>query len=126
MPGEIYSCIACGKSYDVSFEVHRCEPTPNMNFENDHPPLTKGDKHLEICKRLNQVYRQKNADYGDSYGIQFEEHGPVAGILYIENKLRRIKQLMKNPAQVKGESMKDSIDDLINYSIMFGIEMEDK
>jgi len=97
----------------------------NLNFEEGYLPLTKGDKHLEICKRLNQVYRQENADYGDSYGIQFQEHGPVTGIFYIENKLRRIKQLMKNPAQVKGESMKDSIDDLINYSIMFGIEMED-
>lgn len=88
-------------------------------------PLTKGDQHLAICKRLNELYRQKNADYGDSYGEQFQEYGPVAGILYLENKLRRMKQLLKNQAQVKSESILDSSDDLINYAAMFRMEIEE-
>jgi hypothetical protein len=96
----------------------------NINYE-DYLPLTKVDQHLDICKRLNKLYRQKNTDYGDSYGEQFKEYGPTAGFLYIENKLRRMKQLANNRAQVKGESLLDSADDLINYAIMFRIEMEE-
>lgn len=108
-------------------ELTKIKPAvhPNINFDNGYLPLTKGDKHLEICKNANETYRQKNADYGDSYGEQFQEYGPTAGIIYIENKIRRIKQLLKNPAQVKDESLIDSMDDLINYSIMLRLEMED-
>jgi hypothetical protein len=87
-------------------------------------PITKGDQHLAVCKKANETYRKKNADYGDSYGQQFQEYGPTVGIIYIENKIRRIKQLLKSPAQVQGESLNDSMDDLINYSIMLKMEMD--
>lgn len=76
------------------------------------------DKHMETCKRLNTIYKRKNADYGNSFDESCKEFGLVAGVVRMDDKMRRIKNLLKNPAQVKGESLKDTVDDLANYTIM--------
>jgi hypothetical protein len=96
----------------------------NMNYEESYLPLTKGDRHLEIVKSLNEIYRKKNADYGDSFGEQFQEYGELSAAIRLEDKLKRFKQLIKNPAQVKDESKIDTLLDLANYAIMTVIEME--
>jgi hypothetical protein len=88
--------------------------------------LTKTDKHHAICKKLNEIYRQKNADYGDSFGEQFKEFGELSAAIRLEDKLKRFKQLIKNPAQVKDESVLDTVMDLANYAIMTVIELEGK
>ena len=31
--------------------------------------INKPDRHAEICANLNEIYRRKNADYGDSFTI---------------------------------------------------------
>jgi hypothetical protein len=102
------------------------EMMTNINFEDDYIPLTKGDRHLELCKTLNATYRSKNADYGDSFGEQFKEYGEISAAIRLEDKLKRFKQLIKNPAQVKDESKIDTLLDMANYAIMTVIEMERK
>jgi Domain of Unknown Function (DUF1599). len=93
-----------------------------MNYEN--LPLTKGDKHQEICKRLNETFRKKNADYKDSFGELFQEYGEISAAIRLEDKLKRFKQLIKHEAQVKDESKIDTLLDMANYAIMTVIEME--
>lgn len=95
----------------------------NINFEDDYLPLTKADRHQQICNKLNEVYRQKNADYGDSFGKQFAEYGELSAAIRLEDKLNRFKQLIKNTAQVKDESKIDTLLDLANYAIMTAIEL---
>jgi lipopolysaccharide biosynthesis regulator YciM len=87
-------------------------------------PLTKGDKHLAICKKLNETYRKKNADYKDSFGELYREYGEISAAIRLEDKLRRFKQLINNQAQVKDESKIDTLLDMANYAIMTVIEME--
>lgn len=96
----------------------------NVNYEQDYIPLTKGDKHLNLCKSLNATYRSKNQDYGDSFGEQFKEYGEISAAIRLEDKLKRFKQLIKNPAQVKDESKIDTLLDMANYAIMTVIELE--
>jgi hypothetical protein len=98
----------------------------NINFEDAYLPLTKGDRHLELCKTLNATYRSKNQDYGDSFGEQFKEYGEISAAIRLEDKLKRFKQLINNPAQVKDESKIDTLMDMANYAIMTVIEMEAK
>ncbi|AAK79574.1 hypothetical protein BJV85_002389 [Clostridium acetobutylicum] len=88
--------------------------------------MNKTDKHKEICKRLNELYAAKNKDYGDSFGIGFKEYGLVMPSIRLDDKLSRYKQLIKNKAEVKDESIIDTLMDLANYSIMTIIELENE
>jgi hypothetical protein len=86
--------------------------------------MDKIDKHLDIGVKLNELYEAKNKDYGDSFGKGYEEYGMIMPVIRLEDKLNRIKSLIKNEAAVKDESLIDSLMDLANYSIMTIIELE--
>jgi hypothetical protein len=94
-----------------------------MNYEEGYLPLTKGDRHLEICKKLNETYRKKNADYGDSFNRIFEENGEVSAIIRLKDKLYRLEELLNSPAQVKNESKIDTCLDGANYFIMYAMKL---
>src|SRR5690625_501586 len=80
--------------------------------------------HQQICHKLNDIYKRKNVDYGDSFSKQFEEYGITSSVIRIEDKFLRLKQLSKNKAQVKDESIEDTLLDLANYAIMTVMELE--
>lgn len=96
------------------------------------PEPPKGDKkmnkplyHEAICQQLNDLYRRKNADYGDSFGKSFAEYGMAMPCIRLEDKLNRLKALTrKGDAQVQDESITDTLLDLANYAIMTVIEMQ--
>ena len=80
--------------------------------------------HASICAGLTDLYRRKNADYGDSFGKSFAEYGMTMPCIRLDDKLNRLKSLAKNPAHVQDESIRDTLLDLANYAIMTVIEME--
>ena len=80
--------------------------------------------HQQICHKLNDIYKRKNVDYGDSFSKQFEEYGITSSVIRIEDKFLRLKQLSKNEALVKDESIEDTLLDLANYAIMTVMELE--
>ncbi len=85
--------------------------------------MDKSSKHMEICKELNSLYARKNHDYGDSFGKGFKEYGMVMPIIRLEDKLSRLKTLIKAENKVD-ESIEDTLMDLANYSIMTLIELK--
>lgn len=86
--------------------------------------MTKVDKHMLICKTLNELYERKNADYGDAFAKSFTEYGLVMPCMRLEDKLNRLKTLRKQEAQVSNESIEDTLMDLANYAIMTLVEMD--
>jgi hypothetical protein len=84
--------------------------------------MDKAAKHADICKALNGLYQRKNADYGDSFGKSYTEYGMTMACIRLEDKLNRLKSLCKNEAQVKDESLEDTLMDLANYAIMTLVE----
>lgn len=83
-------------------------------------------KHEAICKELNQVYAQKNHDYGNSFGETFSKLGVISAITRITDKYNRLVSLCTLPdseRQVKDESISDTLLDLANYAIMTEIEL---
>lgn len=88
--------------------------------------MSKTDQHREICERLNKIYAAKNKDYGDSFGEGFQEYGLTMPAIRLDDKLHRFKQLIKQEAEVKDESIIDTLMDLANYSIMTIIELENR
>jgi len=80
--------------------------------------------HQQICDILNDLYKRKNTDYGDSFSKQFMEYGLTSSVIRIEDKFLRLKKLSKNKAQVKDETIEDTLLDLANYAIMTVMELE--
>ena len=80
--------------------------------------------HDSICEELNEIYARKNHDYGDSFGKGYAEYGMVMAVIRLEDKLNRLKSLIKAESLVKDESINDTLMDLANYAIMTVIERE--
>jgi Nucleotide modification associated domain 1 len=74
--------------------------------------------HESICKELNNIYKAKNADYGNSFSESYQEWGIISAVVRMDDKMRRLKQLVKHDRQVKAESMEDTLLDMANYAIM--------
>lgn len=86
----------------------------------------KYDKHMKICKELNQVYIDKNNAYGDSFGKTFRDLGIMSAITRISDKYNRVVALAKGVENnVKDESIFDTLRDMANYAIMTLIEIEE-
>lgn len=65
------------------------------------------------------VFLKKNKDYGDSIVESLNRFGDVAMNVRILDKVNRFKQLKNNVAEVKDESINDTILDLFNYLMVF-------
>lgn len=75
--------------------------------------------HENICKELNNIYKKKNADYGNSFENSLDKHGLIAGIVRMDDKMSRLISLnSKNEQMVLDESLRDTLMDLANYAIM--------
>ena len=89
--------------------------------------MNKYDRHMEICKKLNEIYIKKNHDYGDAFSESYGKYGAVMPIIRLEDKLNRFRNLVMNGnAEVNTESMEDTLLDLANYAIMTVIEIESR
>lgn len=87
----------------------------------------KVDRHEEIVLGLNEIYRAKNNDYGDSFGKSFEKYGVTAALVRMEDKWNRLNALTNGTQQMVGnESIKDTLLDLANYCIMTVMELESR
>ena len=87
-------------------------------------------KHKAICDELNKLYERKNHDYGDSFHESFAEEGLAMPRIRLGDKLSRFKTLTRLGLgqfgrKVTDESIRDTLMDLANYSIMTIMEMDE-
>ena len=82
-------------------------------------------RHRLLCDEINQLYAQKNHDYGDSFHETFLEEGMAMSRIRLMDKLNRFKKLSKSERMVKDESIRDTLLDLANYALMTVLEMEE-
>lgn len=79
----------------------------------------------EIMENCLDLYKKKNADYGNSFAEVYKELGFESGLVQILHKVNRIKGIYnKGKADVENESIRDSLIDLANYALMTVVEME--
>ena len=89
--------------------------------------MNRIERHLEIVTALNQLYAEKNHDYGNSFGETYHKLGIISAITRISDKYNRLVSLATKPEEerkVKDESIQDTLLDMANYCIMTIIEME--
>ena len=76
-----------------------------------------------IQKRGLDLFRRKNADYGDA----FATYGAVGVIVRMGDKISRLSSInTTNITLVNDESMKDTLIDLHNYSAMAIMLLEER
>lgn len=137
--GTIKDFITHGSfDYEIEFDIFsagrfkECEldvkgsVSVSEDFSNVSKPKTRTDLHREVIEEIHNTFKIKNADYGNSFGEQYDEYGLLSAVIRLDDKMRRLKQLMKQEAQVKDESIRDTILDLANYAIMTVMELDKK
>ena len=86
---------------------------------------TEEDNHWELCRELQELYHRKNLDYGDSFHLAFLEEGLAMPRIRLGDKYLRFKTLTSGEKQrVSDESIRDTLIDLANYSIMTIMELD--
>ena len=116
-------CDLC-KFYETKATEEPCKTCSDglvsmWEITNNKPAL-----HEAICENLNEIYTQKNNDYGDSFAEMRKEY-PNAILIRIHDKYARLKRLMSGiEQQVHDESIEDTLMDLANYCIMELVERE--
>lgn len=82
------------------------------------------EKHMNICKQLNETYQQKNKAYGNSFTDTFKKLGLISAITRITDKYNRLVNLATHDdIQIGDESIKDTLLDMANYCIMTYMEI---
>ena len=81
--------------------------------------MANAELFKKITEKMYEVYKAKNADYGDSFNITRNEY-PNAILIRLQDKFLRLKQLYRNnfKANVQNESVKDTLLDMANYCIL--------
>lgn len=86
---------------------------------------TEEDNHWDLCRELQELYHRKNLDYGDSFHLSFLEEGLAMPRIRLGDKYLRFKTLTSGEKQrVSDESIRDTLIDLANYSIMTIMELD--
>lgn len=88
--------------------------------------------HTQLCEDARETMRRKNHDYSNGAESSVGIFGNLAlcelvgqcsvaqGILIrLGDKFSRLNTLASKPAQVKEESVRDTVEDSINYLILF-------
>lgn len=83
-------------------------------------PKLRGNvqQFMDITTNMAKTYAAKNHDYGNSFEQSCNKFGIIAAIVRMGDKMNRLESLTVKKAEVKDESIKDTLLDLANYSIM--------
>lgn len=73
---------------------------------------------MDITTNMAKTYAAKNHDYGNSFEQLCDKFGIIASVVRLGDKMNRIESLVTKKAEVKDESIKDTLLDLANYAIM--------
>jgi len=85
--------------------------------------MNRQEQMLKIQKEAFELFKKKNADYGDA----FAEFGVIGVLMRIEDKIKRSLSITKNGVNlVNDESIRDTMIDLHNYSAMTLMLLDEK
>ena len=80
-----------------------------------------------ILSNLEDTYKKKNSDYGNSVADTYEKFGDISFLTRITDKYNRMVNLVcnsNNVRKVKDEALEDTILDLANYCLLWLVERE--
>lgn len=83
-------------------------------------PKLRGNvqQFMDITTNMAKTYAAKNHDYGNSFEQSCNKFGIIAAIVRMSDKMNRLESLAVKRAEVKDESIKDTLLDLASYSVI--------
>lgn len=84
----------------------------------------KVTRFLAIVDRAVHLYIEKNRRYGDSFTKQYKDFGNISACIRLNDKIERLKNLVKVPEDCGDEPIEDTLIDIVNYAIMTLMEIE--
>ena len=98
--------------------------------EMENSDKTKGtdfDTFESVLDEMKELHAKKDKDYGSAFHKSFEEFGVTSGVVRLNDKMERVKSLVKNgKAEVKDDSLLDSLKDMACYAVMLYVELKNK
>ena len=90
--------------------------------------MDRMDIYQYILNNLEETYKNKNNDYGNSVADTYEKFGDLSFLVRITDKYNRLLTLCNpnNEQKVKDEKIDDTILDLANYCLLWLVEKEYK
>lgn len=77
------------------------------------------DDFERVTREMRGTWKAKNSDYGSSFDDGIDRFGLVSAAVRISDKANRFASLADGKsAQVKTESLRDTLMDLANYAVM--------
>ena len=84
-------------------------------------------KFKDITEEMNALYERKNHDYGNSFSETFRKLGIISAATRMLDKMNRIVSIVtKDQQKVNDESLRDTLIDIANYSVMTIMEIDKK
>ena len=89
--------------------------------------MNKEDLIINECEELKKLLIDKNKDYGNSYDKTLNEYGRNIGLIRIEDKLNRLKNLLLLKEEIRTEeSIIDTLLDIAGYAVLFSIYLKEQ
>ena len=79
-----------------------------------------------VIAEMLDTYKKKNADYGNSFAETIQEFGYIPAVARINDKLKRVKNMVKENEMNVNESMRDNLMDIAVYSVLTIIELDNQ
>ena len=86
--------------------------------------MEKFQDYEELLKKMTELYKNKNSDYGDSVSKTYKKYGLTSFLVRMEDKLNRVKTLNEKDIMVKEEKIEDTLLDLANYALLAIVELK--
>ena len=88
--------------------------------------MNKVERFKQIVANMARVYEAKNKDYGNSFDKSIDKYGYVAFFVRSNDKIERAESIITNhKAEVKDESIMDTLLDNAVYNIMAAMKIEE-
>lgn len=83
------------------------------------------EQHIvEVCSGVETLLKKKNHDYGNSFTLQFEKYGILSALIRMDDKMRRLENLIQGSKAQVNESVEDTLLDLVGYGILALVELK--
>lgn len=82
------------------------------------------DSFSGILCEMRETYEKKNADYGNSFSETIDEFGFIPAVARINDKVKRVKNIVKGQKMNVNESFRDNLMDIAVYSVLTIIELD--
>lgn len=102
------------------------KPKNNRNAKRQAAIFAKNiEQFRKVANKVAEICHESQPHF-DEWRTNIKEFGDVAAVLPLQNKLDRIKNIIRKGGESNNEPLADSVLDLACYAVMFMVELENR